>query len=91
MEDIELIPSKDSPTIFGLHTNADLTFRLKESNAMLATLLDTQPKDASSGGGLSREDQVKEKIEKDLLPSIPNDFNFIDVDDKIKILKGGPR
>jgi len=56
MEEIEQIPPKDAPTIFGLHTNADLTFRLKESNEMLATLLDTQPKDASSGSGLSRED-----------------------------------
>jgi len=58
---------------------------------MLTTLLETQPKDTSGGSGVSREDTVKEKIEKDLLPVIPNDFNFIEVDDKLKILKGGPR
>lgn len=71
LEDISLIPAQDSPPIFGLHSNADLTFRLKESNEMLTTLTDTQPKEASGGGGLSREDQVKEKIEKELLPSLP--------------------
>ena len=49
-----------------LHT--DLTYRLNESIAMLTTLVDTQPKEASSAGGKSREDEVKEKIEKELLP-----------------------
>lgn len=58
---------------------------------MLITLLETQPKDSAGGAGLSREDIVKEKIEKDLLPIIPNDFNFIEVDDKLRVLKGGNR
>jgi len=89
LEEIEQLPGKDTPEIFGLHKNADLTFRLKESSEMLNTLLDTQPKDASSGSGLSKEDQVKEKIEKDLLPMLPHDFNFIEIDDKLKTLKGG--
>jgi dynein heavy chain len=88
LEAIDEIPSKDVPPIFGLHSNADLTFRLKESNEMLNVLTDTQPKEASGGGGLSREDLVKEKIEKDLLPMLPNDFNFIEVDDKMRTLKG---
>ena len=88
MEDIEQMPGKDAPPIFGLHSNADLTFRLKESNEMLTTLTDTQPKEASGGSGLSREEQVKEKIEKDLLPTLPVDFNFIEVDERLKVLKG---
>ena len=62
------MPSKDSPIIFGLHPNADLTFRLKESIEMINTLVDTQPKEASGSGGKSKEDEVKEKLEKDLLP-----------------------
>lgn len=69
---INKMPANDSPTIFGLHANADLTFRLKESLEMINVLIDTQPKDAAGGaGGLSREDQVKEKIEKELLPKLP--------------------
>jgi hypothetical protein len=35
---------------------------------MINTLLDIQPKEASGAGGKSREEEVKEKIEKDLLP-----------------------
>lgn len=62
------MPGTDNPPIFGLHSNADLTFSLKDSIGMINTMLDTQPKDAGGGGGLSREDTVKEKIEKELLP-----------------------
>lgn len=92
LEDIDHVPGKDPPPIFGLHANADLTFRLQESTRMLNTLMDTQPKDAGAGGGgLSREDQVKEKIEKELLPTLPNDFNFIEVEDRLRVLKGGPK
>jgi len=53
----------DGPTIFGLHPNADLTFRQKESQEMINVLLDTKPKESSESSGLSREDQVKDKIE----------------------------
>jgi len=88
LEEIDHLPPKDSPPIFGLHPNADLTFRLKQSNEMLTTLTDTQPKEAAGGGGLSREDQVKENIEKNLLPSLPPDFIFLEVDEKLKSLKG---
>lgn len=88
MEYIDKMPPSDSPPIFGLHSNADLTFRLKESTDMINVLLDTQPKESSGGGGLSREDQVKEKIEKELLPALPTDFVWIDVLDRLKNLKG---
>jgi dynein heavy chain len=88
MEEISMMPGKDNPPIFGLHPNADLTYRLKESNEMINTLLDTQPKEASGSGGLSREEQIKENIEKDLLPSLPPDFIFLDVDERLKVLKG---
>jgi dynein heavy chain len=51
------MPSNDSPNIFGLHANADLTFRQKESLEMINVMIDTQPKESASGaGGLSRED-----------------------------------
>merc|ERR1719310_1775313 len=55
---------------------------------MINVLLDTMPKDAGGGGGMSREDIVKEKIEKELLPMLPVDFVWIDVQDKLKTLRG---
>lgn len=88
MEYINEMPGTDNPPIFGLHPNADLTFSLKDSISMINTMLDTQPKDGGGGGGLSREDTVKEKIEKELLPQLPADFNPLDTDEKLKNLKG---
>jgi len=75
LEYIAKMPGNDTPAIFGLHPNADLTFRLKESNEMIDTLLDIQPKDGGGGGsGNSREEEVKDKLLKDLLPMLPPDY-----------------
>jgi dynein heavy chain len=88
MEYISEMPGSDNPPIFGLHPNADLTFSLKDSLNMINTMLDTQPKDGGGGGGLSREDTVKEKIEKELLPQLPADINPLDTAEKLRSLKG---
>jgi len=88
LEYIQTMPGKDNPPIFGLHPNADLTFRLKQSIEMINTLLDIQPKEASGGGGKSREEEVKDKLEKELLPNLPPDFNPLDVKEKLRTLKG---
>merc|ERR1719359_2814411 len=37
---------------------------------------------------MSREDQVKEKIEKELLPKLPSNFIILDVLDRLKVLRG---
>ena len=85
---ITSMPEKDSPLIFGLHPNADLTFRLKESVEMVNTLIDTQPKEASGGSGKSKEDEIKEKLEKDLLPQLPEDFRETEVEERLRVMKG---
>ena len=41
---VKTFPEIDTPEIFGLHPNADLTFRVKEVNALFSTLGNTQPK-----------------------------------------------
>merc|ERR1719284_727993 len=55
---------------------------------MINILLDTMPKEAGGSGGMSREDIVKEKIEKELLPQLPQDFIMIDVEERLRNLKG---
>jgi len=84
---IDKLPPVDSPAVFGLHINADLTFRVKESQAMLDTIQETQPKDSGGGGGKSREEQVKEKAQE-LLSKMPEDYVEEIYREQIKKLKG---
>ena len=83
---IESFPEIDSPEIFGLHPNADLTFRVKEAMALFKTLGETQPKGGGSNDGVSREDVVYEKA-TELLGRLPEDY--IEEEEKVKIRKLG--
>ena len=85
---INTIPGTDSPLVFGLHNNADLTFRLKESLEMINTIMETRPKESSGGGGKTREEQVKEKSQ-DLLGKLPVDYVDSEVKDNIRKLGAG--
>ena len=80
-------PEMDSPELFGLHPNADLTFRLKEVIAMMNALVETQPKSSGGGEGRSREDIVYE-MAADLLEKVPPDFIVDDYMKKIRSLGG---
>ena len=55
MSYIKSLPINDTPEIFGLHDNANITFALNETNSLLTNILLLQPKTASGGGG-SREE-----------------------------------
>ena len=88
LEYINTLPDRDSPLIFGLNNNADLTYRLKESAEMIAILIDTMPKETSGSGGKSREEEVKDKLTNELIKGLPTDFVELDVEEKLKTLKG---
>lgn len=84
---IEDFPEIDSPEIFGLHPNADLTFRVKEASALLKTLSETQPKRNGEDDGISREIIVLNKA-TELLERLPNDYVVDVYSAKIKKLGG---
>jgi dynein heavy chain len=88
LTEIDQMPDRDNPFAFGLHPNADLTFRLKESVEMLNALIDTQPKDAGSSGGKTPEALVRDQLEKQMLPELPQDWNEVEILDRIKSMKG---
>lgn len=71
MQAIEELPGQESPEIFGLHPNADLTFRTLQVQAAVQIIMDTQPKGAGGGGGLSRE-EIVDRICEDLLSKVSN-------------------
>ena len=73
-EYINTFPEKDSPVIFGLNPTADMTFRLAESQSMLNTLIDTMPKEGGGGSGRTKEDEVRDKLEQELIKQLPENF-----------------
>jgi len=79
---IESLPLVDNPELFGLHSNADITFRNKQTNELLTTIIDTQPKTSGGAGGLTRE-EVAVKIADDLLAKMPPEYNLVIVQEKI--------
>ncbi|KAG9402276.1 hypothetical protein AC1031_006904 [Aphanomyces cochlioides] len=70
---VSSFPKVDSPEIFGLHPNADLTFRVKDVSSLLTTLRETQPKQQAARGGTTREAIVLDKCDE-LAAKLPKDF-----------------
>ena len=86
---IDTLPMVDSPLIFGLHTNADLTYRQIEASMMIATIMNTQPKDAGGDDGMTADDIVKEKC-LETLDKMPPDFIEEIFRQQVTKLKGPP-
>ncbi|RKO94376.1 dynein heavy chain and region D6 of dynein motor-domain-containing protein [Blyttiomyces helicus] len=86
---IESLPLIDTPDVFGLHPNADISCQTKESQKMLDTIMSVQPKDSNTGSGETREDVVK-RMANDLLSKLPEDFDRNKVKQMI-IKQGGPK
>merc|ERR1711988_455072 len=80
-------PEIDSPEIFGLHPNADLTFRVKQANALLAQMNHTQPKGGGGGGGGKSPTEIVYEKATELLERVPEDY--VEDDYKARIQKLG--
>jgi dynein heavy chain len=59
MEYIRGLPINDTPEIFGLHDNGNITFAVNETYQLLNGIVKLQPK-SKSGGGRSQEEVVEE-------------------------------
>jgi dynein heavy chain len=67
LEHIELTLTQDTPIAFGLHPNAEIDFRTTQSNRILATILELQPRDSGSGEGSLSPDEVAAAVTQDVL------------------------
>jgi dynein heavy chain, axonemal len=72
MSYLKSLPINDSPDIFGLHSNANITFLQMETNNLFQTLLSLQPR-VSSEGGLSgrNRDSIVEDTASNILKRVP--------------------
>ncbi|XP_074253751.1 dynein axonemal heavy chain 6 isoform X3 [Saimiri boliviensis] len=59
---IENLPLIDDPEIFGMHENANLVFQYKETNTLINTILEVQPRSSAGGEGKSNDEIVQELV-----------------------------
>jgi dynein heavy chain len=67
MQAIEDLPDQDSPELFGLHANVNLTVRRLQVQAAIQVIMETQPRSVSVGGNNNVEDMVNQLCEELLL------------------------
>ncbi|XP_043921456.1 dynein axonemal heavy chain 5-like [Protopterus annectens] len=73
MQHIEMLPMVDTPEVFGLHPNADITYQTNMANETLSTIVNIQPKDSGGGGGETREAMVQH-LANEMLDKLPQDY-----------------
>jgi len=79
---IEKLPPVDSPEVFGMHPNANITYQSKTARDILDTVLNIQPKESSGGLGETREAAVS-RMADDMLSKLPDDYIAHQVKDRI--------
>mmetsp|Transcript_11859 Transcript_11859/g.17623 ORF Transcript_11859/g.17623 Transcript_11859/m.17623 type:complete len:4548 (-) Transcript_11859:28-13671(-) len=72
------MPLFDPPEVFGLHSNAEITFNGRNAESILGCILKIQPKSSSGAGGETRESVVY-KLAESYLERLPPEYNMIKV------------
>lgn len=75
--------SRDQPTAFGQHTNAEISSQIGDTNELLASILSLMPQ-AVSEGGMSAEQQTLATIEP-IQSNIPTSIDVVAL--KVKHMK----
>jgi dynein heavy chain len=67
---IDSLPASDSPELFGMHDNANISYQSQESEKIVGTILAVQPRVSTATGGKSDDDIVLE-LAKGLSDRLP--------------------
>ncbi|KAM7402690.1 hypothetical protein PAMP_017906 [Pampus punctatissimus] len=78
------LPINDTPEIFGLHDNANISFAQNETFALLGAVVRLQPRAASAGGKTLEE--IVEEIVTGIVERIPQPFSVQGVMEKYPVL-----
>ncbi|XP_037075964.1 dynein heavy chain 5, axonemal-like [Pollicipes pollicipes] len=79
------LPDSDTPQLFGLHANADITYQINTAKSILDTILSIQPKEGGSMGGETRE-AVVNRLCQDMLAKLPADYVSFEVRERLQAL-----
>ena len=67
IEHIDNTMGEDTPVAFSLHPNAEIDFRTQQSVPIFTTLMELQPREASSADGAVTPQQVAESLSNEIL------------------------
>ncbi|CAH0718440.1 unnamed protein product, partial [Brenthis ino] len=67
---IRTLPLNDDPSLFGLHSNANISYAMSETSSCINTLSNLQPKEVSGEGGITAEEKT-ELVSKEILGVLP--------------------
>ncbi|XP_061640432.1 dynein axonemal heavy chain 1 isoform X2 [Phyllopteryx taeniolatus] len=81
---IHSLPINDTPEIFGLHDNANISFAQNETFALLGSVLRLQPRTASAGGKTLEE--IVEEIVAGIVVKVPQPFDVGEMMEKYPVL-----
>ncbi|XP_044749962.1 dynein axonemal heavy chain 1-like [Coccinella septempunctata] len=81
---IKSLPINDDPEVFGMHSNADITFAQALTSSCLSTLLMLQPKQI--GGAAASQEEVTGNAAKDILEHLPPLFDLGEIARKYPVL-----
>ncbi|KAL2745195.1 dynein axonemal heavy chain 1-like [Vespula maculifrons] len=84
IEYITTLPLNDDPMLFGMHSNADISFAQAEAYTCLETLLNLQPREISSVT-VSDED-IAARQAREMLTMLPESFDLIAIQKKYPVL-----
>ncbi|KAL0274316.1 UNVERIFIED_CONTAM: hypothetical protein PYX00_006769 [Menopon gallinae] len=85
LEYIEEMSPVDPPQVYGLHSNANITYQTNTTRTMLDTMLSIQPKEAGSGAGETREQAVARQT-NEMLAKLPKDYDPHETKERLKIM-----
>jgi len=67
IDHIDVALAGDTPLAYGLHPNAEIGFRMAQSDELFGTLIALQPREAGSGDGDESPQHIAENVTMDLL------------------------
>ncbi|XP_017780151.1 PREDICTED: dynein heavy chain 6, axonemal [Nicrophorus vespilloides] len=68
---IDELPILEEPEIFGMHENANIAYQVKETQSLINTIMESQPRTSGGGEEISTDDVVYELAETVITTILP--------------------